>query len=91
MQVLTANRLDDGRVVFLAEDGRWSPRLDAARLARDDATAAELESLGAAAERACRVVGSYLIPVTAGDGTIEATTARERIRARGPSVQTSAA
>ena len=91
MQVLTANRLDDGRVVFLAADGSWSPRIGEARVARDDGAEAELEALGAADESACRVVGCYLIPVVERDGCIEATSARERIRAQGPSVQTSAA
>lgn len=91
MQILTANRLDDGRVVFLAEDGSWSPRLSEARVARDEAAEADLEAVGLAAERDCRVVGCYLVPVAERDGHIEATSARERIRAQGPSVQTSAA
>ena len=91
MQVLTANRLDDGRVVFLTEDGGWSPRLSEARVADDADAEARLESLGAEDEAACRVVGCYLIPVAECDGRIEATSARERIRAQGPSVQTSAA
>lgn len=90
MQVLTANRLDDGRVVFLAADGSWSSQLGQARVAQDAAAEAELEALGAADESACRVVGCYLIPVARRDGRIEATSARERIRAQGPSVQTSA-
>jgi len=91
MQVLTANRLDDGRVVFLAGDGSWSPQLSDARVAGDEAAESELVALGAAAERACRVVGCYLIPVTERDGTLLATSARERIRAQGPSVQPTAA
>ena len=91
MQVLTANRLDDGRVVFLTEDGSWSPRLSEARVAGDAAAEAGLEALGAADEAACRVIGCYLIPVSERAGRIEATSARERIRAQGPSVQTAAA
>ena len=91
MQILTANRLDDGRVVFLTDDGSWSPRLNEARIARDEGTEAELEAIGQAAEHDCRVVGCYLVPVAERNGRIEATSARERIRAQGPSVQTSAA
>jgi len=91
MQVLTANRLDDGRVVFLADGGVWSSHLADARVARDAAGEAELEALGAAAESACRVVGCYLIPIAERDGRIEATSARERIRAHGPSVQITSA
>jgi hypothetical protein len=91
MQVLTANRLDNGRVVFLAEDGRWVSLLGEARIAHDPAAASELEVLGAADEQACRVVGCYLIPVAQRDGRVEATSARERIRAQGPSVQNAAA
>jgi hypothetical protein len=75
-RVLTANRLDDGRVVFLAPGGHWSPDLKDALIARDDATAAQLGAAGAQAEAGCAVIGPYLIEVR-----------QEAIRAAGPTVQ----
>ena len=87
--VLTANRLGDGRVVFLSADGAWSSRLDAARVATDEAEEQALAALGAAAEAQCLVVGSYLVPIReTADRTLTPVSFRERIRAQGPTVQT---
>ena len=35
LQVASANRLGDGVVVYLGDDGQWTQRLDLAALARD--------------------------------------------------------
>ena len=85
-QVLTANRLGDGRVVFLTPTGGWSPDLNDACLVADEDAAAELSAVGALAEAACTVVGPYLIEVRAQDGRLEAAAIREAIRAAGPTV-----
>ena len=85
-QVLTANRLGDGRVVFLTPAGDWSPDLNDARTAGDAAAAAQLSAAGALAETACRIVGPYLIEVRDRDGRLEAAAIREAIRAAGPTV-----
>ncbi len=86
-QVLTANRLDDGRVVFLTPAGDWSPALDDACTVSDDDAAQELSAVGALAEAACTVIGPYLIRVTEEQGRIRAAVIREAIRADGPTVQ----
>lgn len=86
-QIVTANRLGDGRVVFLAWDGGWSETIDDAH--RSDG-AEESEWLLAMAGRAAAarlVVDPYLIDVAVADGRVRAVKRRERIRAAGPTVQ----
>lgn len=86
-KIVTANRLRDGEVVYLAGDGSWSQWLDDSRTAGD---AAEEDDLLARSEEAVRdrlVVGPYLMPVAKEDGTLHPLSQRERIRAKGPSVR----
>ncbi len=86
-RIATANRLQDGLVVFLDEDGDWTRDLRAARIAQDDAEAVELESEGAAAVAANLVVAPYLVEVAAHNGSGFLPVAnRERIRIGGPTV-----
>ncbi len=87
-QVMTANRLDDGAVVYLAPEGAWSERLVEAEVAEDAAT---LHRLEAEAERAVRgqlVVGPYLFTVALEAEGPRPIGQREIIRAAGPSVGT---
>ena len=81
MNVLTANRLIDGEVVFWAE-GRWVERFgEAERFADDEA--------GQAAEAKAKsqptvVVEPYLIDLIESEGLWAPLSYRERIRALGP-------
>lgn len=84
--VVTANRLGDGAVVYLAPEGRWTGCLDAALVAQDDAT----EPLMAMAERGVvdrLVVTPYVIAVEDGPDGRQASHIKERIRATGPTVR----
>lgn len=83
MKVLTANRLCDGRVVYLGADDRWTVRLaDAARFAETDAAAAE----SVAKMRVSEIAAAYLIEVE--DGAPAGREAlRETIRRDGPTVR----
>ncbi|MFO1127797.1 MAG: DUF2849 domain-containing protein [Rhodospirillales bacterium] len=86
-QAVTANRLVDGIVVFLAEDGRWSEHARDSAVAIDKAAA---DGLMAAAERAVEqriVVGPYLMEVVDGPTGPQPLKLRERIRAEGPSIR----
>lgn len=87
-KVLTANRLDDGVVVFLAPDATWTEVIHDARVARTEDAHAELETRGRKAEtEEVTVTGSYLIDVEADDdGRLRPSRWRERIRAFGPPV-----
>jgi hypothetical protein len=82
-QVLTANRLSDGAVVYLAESGVWVERLSLAQIVSDAASA---EAEGKRAQDARLVVGAYLMDVRTG-AQIEPVKMREVIRAAGPSVR----
>lgn len=82
-KVLTANRLGDGRVVYLGEQG-WTSAIDEARLIAtpDEASGAEAEGARAVTER--MVVEPYLIDVETETGGVLPARLRERIRADGP-------
>ena len=90
-QIVTANRLGDGQVVFLTADGNWSTAIGDSVVAEDDAFAEELLALGQRAERDCEVIGPYLIDVRRKGGVIEAVAIREAIRASGPTIAYGAA
>ncbi len=85
-QVLTANRLRDGDVVYW-RDGAWVETFVTARVfeAKADADAA----LGRAADdvKARLVVGVYLFPVRIENGRLRAVEEREIVRSEGPSVR----
>lgn len=86
-QIVSANRLTDGLVVYLTADAGWSERLDDGHAATDDAAA---DRLLAAARRAVEdriVVDPYLIDVAEIDGVRRPTKFREYIRAKGPTVR----
>jgi len=86
LQVLTANRLGDGRVVFLTPAGDWSPELNDALTVSDEDAAIELEAVGRLAEADCIVTGAYLIEVATHENGLRAAAIREAIRANGPTI-----
>lgn len=83
-QVLTANRLSDGAVVYWAANGGWSDRLETAHVVAD---AEKAEAEGKRAQERLEVVGAYLMDVRAAGPRIEPVKMREIIRAAGPSVR----
>ncbi len=86
-QVVTANKLRDGSVVYLADGGGWTEWIAEARVATDEA---EAEAFMAEAERSAEeriVVGPYLIAVNAANGSLKPLSNRERIRTKGPTVR----
>lgn len=87
-QVVTANRLADGQVVYFTSQGGWSETIADGAVAhdKDSATALLLRAERAVAEQV--VVEPYLIQVThKDDGDILPVRYREAIRALGPSVR----
>lgn len=83
-QILTANRLRDGIVVFFTGDGGWSERIDDSRVADEETSRAEMVAAGERAVAAGLVVGPYLIDADVSGGCVRAVRLRERIRAAGP-------
>jgi hypothetical protein len=86
LQILTANRLTDGVVVWYDVDGQWSLTIERAEIARDKETAARLEAVGKQAFAANLVVDVNLIDIEEVDGVIRPLRLRERIRAEGPTI-----
>ena len=85
-QVITANRLTDGIVVYLTAAGDWSPAIADSLVCPDaDATAAAMVTAARAEAEDQHVVTPYEIDVTT-DGDIRPVRYREAIRAFGPSV-----
>ena len=83
--VFTANRLRDGRVVWLADGDAWVEGIDAARVF-PAAAAAEGLAIAQRGERNQRVVGVYGTEVDLKAGRPVPLRFRERLRAQGPSI-----
>ena len=85
--VVTANRLDDGEVVYLTADRTWSVSLaDSDVLARKE-DALELVSWSEEPEQMKHLVGPYEMEVDVGpNGEVIPLGQREIIRAKGPTV-----
>lgn len=81
MKALTANRLDDGDVVFW-KDGRWVERFADAELFSDAGLAEVAEGHGKAQPNT--VIDVYLIDLIESAGLWAPLSYRERIRALGP-------
>ena len=80
--VVTANRLNDGIVVYLALGGGWTEDIDQAARAEAEAEVKALEETAGAAERDRLVISVYAMPVDVkDDGTVDPISVRERIRA----------
>jgi hypothetical protein len=79
--VVTANRLVDGIVVYLASDGSWTEEIERACIA---STEDETQALEAQAEKAVKdriVVAMYAMSVEIKDGAVDPLSVREKIRA----------
>ena len=82
-QVISANRLDDGIVVYLAANGDWTERIAKAHVigGQDQGEAAMSQACDAV--KACLIVDPYPIDIDDSDGEITPTLNRELIRAIG--------
>ena len=79
--VVTANRLLDGIVVYLAADGSWPEDIAHARIANTEEEAKALEAEAAEAVKARKVVAVYPMEVALHNGAVDPLSVRERIRA----------
>jgi len=83
--VFTANRLRDGRVVWLGAGESWVEEIAAARVFAPQEAVAGL-ALAQRGEAEQRVVGVYGVEVSIQAGKPVPTKFREQLRMRGPSV-----
>ena len=86
-QVLTANRLSVGEVVYWGGAKGWVPYLRDAEILPDDRAEDVLKGDGARSVQERQVVGVYLFEVRVTDGIVVPVKQREAIRAAGPSVR----
>lgn len=85
-KIMTANRLRDGRIVYLGKNG-WVENLADALIAETPEDEARLDTIAQSDVRGRIVVGAYLAQARKGDRGPEPLSERERIRATGPSVR----
>lgn len=79
--VVTANRLTDGIVVYLAAGDEWTEQIANARVADSEEEVKALETIAENAVRERIVISAYPMPVALNDGAIDPLSVRERIRA----------
>jgi hypothetical protein len=86
VQVLTANRLGDGAVVFLNFDGDWVATLAGVVIARSPDEARGLAARGHFDAGRNLVVDPYLVEMRELAGALVPLRQRERVRLDGPSI-----
>lgn len=86
-QIITANRLNDGVVVFLDPQNRWVEALAQGGVWTDKDSAGEALATAKMDEARDIVVEPYLIDVVDRNGAVAAKHLREVIRAAGPTIR----
>lgn len=86
-QLILANRLDDGRAVFLTADGNWSNQVADAAVAEDDVDLAGLLAVAQAAEVANIVVSVTPVAADTSGDSIAPSHIKFAMQAKGPSVR----
>jgi hypothetical protein len=84
--VVTGKFTDDGSNAYRRADGTWSPSIAEAGLVADEATGKAHAAKTVATEQR-QISDPYVIEVNAANGSIEPLSARERIRATGPTIR----
>ena len=85
-QILTANDLLSGGVVFLSTEGNWSSTISDAWISDNSESVELFESLGRRAEKKQLVVGAFLIDIKIENGSPQPIRFREQLRVNGPSL-----
>ncbi len=86
-EIVTANLLRSGEVVYLGSDGLWVRRIAEAAVAADADARARLEQIAAASAARQEVTAVYAMDVVLDGTTPHPKSQRERIRAaHGPTV-----
>ncbi|MBS1182406.1 MAG: hypothetical protein H6Q99_2286 [Proteobacteria bacterium] len=87
LEILTANRLSDGDVVYRTAAGDWVDTIDDAELIDDTDQLTVAVAAAQADVKASRVLDVAPIAVETAEGHIVPKRLRERIRAFGPTVK----
>lgn len=84
--IVTANLTEDGAVAWRRSDGTWSRAFADAGVIDSEANAKDLATTATQLEQR-EITDAYVIQVRAVDGAVELPSARERIRANGPTIR----
>ena len=87
LQVISANRLIDGLLVFMSKDGSWVEPFQAAAVYADKASLEQALAKAHSDVAANHIVDVAAFEVTSKSGLLSAVTLRDTIRTRGPSVR----
>ena len=87
LQVITANRLREGDVVYLTDTGIWSVFLNKSLISSDAAVLQAMQAQAEADVEARKIVAPYLMEVVEIDGILQPLSTRETIRASGPTIR----
>jgi hypothetical protein len=85
--VITANRLSDGVVVFQTVDSNWNEDFNQAQVLKDPTATAAALARAKEDVAANLVVEPYAVPVEIRNGHVAPTALREAIRAAGPTIR----
>lgn len=85
-QIITANSLNAGDVVYLDAQHKWTTKLSDSLLLEDDQEADELLAKVSARAEELVVVGPYLMEIDITNNTFVPLSQREIIRAKGPTI-----
>lgn len=87
-QVLTANRLVDGDVVYWVDETSWVESLSSAKVFADPTELETAEAIALAQVAEQKVLDPYPFPIEMSEaGELSPTQMREIIRAKGPTVR----
>ncbi len=86
LQVVTANRIGDGTVVYLTRVGGWSERITDAHVGRSNEERDDLMAVARATAEIPEVVEPYVIDVVEEASVVRPVRDREVIRSRGPTI-----
>lgn len=85
-KMITANELRDGYVVFLGPNGSWVRSVEAGQLLAEGPELDQAKAYAQAQHDARVVVEPYVIDIVVKDGVPVPERLKERIRAKGPTV-----
>jgi hypothetical protein len=86
-EIVTANRLTDGVVVFQTIDGDWSEEFNSAAVLADPQAVADALARAKRDEANNLIVDAYSTPVELRNGHFAPKALREAIRAAGPTIR----
>jgi hypothetical protein len=87
LNVVSANRLKDGTVVYLAPQGNWVEELDAAAVFASEAGSEGALEKARAAVSANLIVDPFVVAIVEEAGMRRAVSLRDAIRALGPTIE----